>query len=298
MCRLALMNRAAIDLLGADVASFFAGLESTQGGDGNGIAALWSKTGEVKIRKGLTFTTAQAAAKVAAYATSGADWVLFHTRRATSGGKTTRHCQPFQSGQLVLAHNGHAYVWHKLGASLGISDSECITRVWSRLDIPLAALEDVEGVFLGFHYGYPFVIKGGFYDALTVSVQEKTGAILFASELDESLRLRFDHTIEAGRFLWSGGALDIWKIEPGPITLKKAPSYPGAPTPFASAWMTGQSGARQYTFPRRPSVPRTSTHPQERYQRIDWRKGDGPQDAAAFDPKDPKNAPSSSTESK
>jgi hypothetical protein len=152
--------------------------------------------------------------KAISYVNDGADWILFHTRFATSGGFTSRSCHPFRSGQLVMAHNGHSFTWDKLGASIGISDSECITHAWSRLHLPIEALGEVEGVFIGFQGRNPFVVKGTSYNDLTVSVHEKTGAILFVSDLNWLYRCLFDHTVEVGRFLWSGGPLDISKVEP------------------------------------------------------------------------------------
>jgi hypothetical protein len=220
MCRLALMNRAAAQRLGPNLAALFTDLELSMGGHGNGVAALWSETAEVSVRKGLTLTATQAAARVLMYADCGADWMLFHTRLATSGGRASRYCHPFKSGRLVLAHNGHSFVWDELGSSLGISDSECITKCWSRLRLPLSTLEEVDGVFLGFRSGAPFVVKGYDYDDLTVSVKmaespyEKTGAILFASELPETLRCLFDQTVEVGHLLWFGGELDIREVQP------------------------------------------------------------------------------------
>src|SRR6266487_6655714 len=213
MCRLALMNREAIALLGTDLANLFHFLETSMGGHGNGIAALWSQTKEVKMSKGLTFSTAQAAAKAHTYVREGADWLLFHTSLATSGGKTSANCHPCKSGQLVLAHNGHSWTWDQLGTSLGISDSECITQAWARLRIPVSALKEADGVFVGFRAGSPFVVKGRAFDDLTVSAHEGTGAVLFASELEGPARRHFNQTVEIGRFLWSGGPLNILKIE-------------------------------------------------------------------------------------
>lgn len=287
MCRLALMNRAAIFLLDTELAALFARLERSMGGDGNGLAALWSETGAVKIHKGLTITTAQAAAKAAAYADGGADWVLFHTRLATSGERTSRSCHPFKSGQLVMAHNGHSHVWHMLGASIGISDSECITRMWSRLRLPLASLEDVEGVFLGFHSGSPFVVKGRFYDDLTVSLHEETGAVLFASELDWPFCRLFDHTVEAGRLHWSGEPLNIWKIEPRLRPIPKYTQYLTVPISTTGALTSGESQpAVESTDDKKPSSSITLADLQAWYQRIEHETNRTSDDTADSEPED------------
>lgn len=214
MCRLALMNSAAARLLGPELAMLYTSLEYSMGGHGNGVATLWKNTGTVSIHKGCRFTTAQAAARVFTDIDQGAQWALFHTRLATAGDRTSKHCHPFRAGSLVLAHNGHSRTWAQLGASIGLTDSECLARTWSRLRLPISMLAEINGVFMGFHEGHPFVVKGDEYDHLSIALHRASGAMLFASELDERVSAYFDQTIEAGSFNWYGGALDMHMIKP------------------------------------------------------------------------------------
>ncbi len=214
MCRLALLNREAVIFLGSALEYVFGHLENTLGGDGNGVAGLWAERGTTKIRKGVKFTTVQASACVREYARQGADWVLFHTRRATSSTVENRHCHPFRSGRLVLAHNGHDTHFAKLGRAIGISDSECIARTWSRLRFPRAQLATRSGVFIGFARNYPFVVKGQGYSDLIVAWEESSGALLFASELPFWIADgAFDRVIPLGTMQWFCDELDQESLE-------------------------------------------------------------------------------------
>ena len=205
MCRLALMNANILKILDQqELADVFAHLEHTQGGHGNGCAALWQETARVTIRKGVTLTAAQAAHHLVTFNQANANWLLYHTRLASSGRMTSRNCHPFQAGKLTLAHNGHDRTWASLGNRLGITDSECMTRMWGRLPLPLDALQESDGVFLGFRGAFPFVVKTRAYADLVLAVNRATGALLFVSELPQVYYDRFDDVIEVGRFTWLG----------------------------------------------------------------------------------------------
>lgn len=202
------MNAAATRLFAPDeLSAFFQDLEDLQGGDGNGTAALWPEDGKVKVSKGITLTAAAAAKKVKSFAEQEAEWLLYHTRFATGGPKSSRNCHPFQHGKLTLAHNGHDFEIGHLGHSIGVTDSECLALLWARLSIPLEDLILVSGVFIGFFDGMPFVVKGESYSDLVVAVAEDCGAVLFASELPRVYRDHFDRVIEIGSpFVWDGQA--------------------------------------------------------------------------------------------
>lgn len=205
MCRLALMNANILQVLSQqELADVFSTLEQAQGGHGNGCAALWQETAHVKIRKGLSLSANKAAQHLSSFAQAGADWMLYHTRWASSGRKTSQNCHPFQSGNVTLAHNGHDWTWARLGRQLGITDSECITRIWGRLALPLDTLMEASGVFLGFQGAFPFVVKTQSYTDLVLAVHHKTGALLFISQLPPAYVDRFDEVIDLGRFTWLG----------------------------------------------------------------------------------------------
>ncbi len=211
MCRLALMNANVLQLLGQqELADLFASLERAQGGHGNGCAALWQEATRVAVRKGITLTAAKAAHHLVTFGQADANWLLYHTRMASSGYKTTQNCHPFQAGKLTLAHNGHDDLWSNLGSRLGITDSECITRMWGRLSLPLEALLESDGVFLGFRGAFPFVVKASTYTDLVLAVNRAVGAVLFVSQLPRIYHAHFDEVIDVGRFTWLGASpLDL-----------------------------------------------------------------------------------------
>ncbi|HEY7419236.1 MAG TPA: hypothetical protein VH593_28900 [Ktedonobacteraceae bacterium] len=205
MCRLTLMNRAAVTLLAPYLEELFMYLETTLGGHGNGVAGLWMDRRTTSTRKGVGFTAIQAAACAESYARRGADWILFHTRRATSSPIFDQHCHPFQARRLILAHNGHDEQFAKLGKAIGISDSECITRAWANMRFPLPALATRSGVFIGFAQDYPFVVKGQKSGDLLAGWNEETGSVLFASELPSRLLEGiFDQIVAISTIQWFG----------------------------------------------------------------------------------------------
>lgn len=214
MCRLALLNAASIrlcetvfrDAEGA-LAAFFWDLERTWGGEGTGVAALWmGRHQRVRVRKGMSLTVEAAAAQLMAWEQQGADWFLFHTRRASTGRIATEHCHPFRAGAFVLAHNGHDGVFARLGKTAKLrpmTDSEAIARTWAALRLSPAALCELNGAFVGFHAGHPFVAKDTWSDLLRA--QGAKGAILFASQLPEWLELQFDEVQRLREYCWMGG---------------------------------------------------------------------------------------------
>ncbi len=225
MCRVLLLNREAILFLGRDLDLLLCHLEKRLGGDGNGIGLLWQETERVNVRKGLHFHARQAAGELRFAARQGADWGLFHTRRATSGGVCPHACHPFQHGRMVLAHNGHDDLFALLGAvpKKKRSDSAALAKYWAKQHLPIALLAGRRGVFLGFHDNRPFVVKGQAARDLVLAWHEESGALVFVSELPEELRQRFDLCIDVGRITWQGDLLDFSTIERRPAPdLKKA----------------------------------------------------------------------------
>jgi hypothetical protein len=216
MCRVALMNRQAVFFLGRELDTFFVHLEQALGGDGNGIGLLYD-SGQVKVRKGISFQATHAAGEMRFAAHCGASWVLFHTRVATTARVTAHSCHPFQRGHLVLAHNGHDEPFARLGALVGKSDSAYIAQTWATRRLPLEALQYRCGVFLGFYQGHPFVVKGQPSRDLVLAYHSETGALLFASQLPDPLRASFETCIDIGRFIWQGEALDLASIERRPF---------------------------------------------------------------------------------
>ncbi len=218
MCRLTLLNAASIrlcetvfsDAEGA-LAAFFWDLERAFGGEGTGVAALWmGRRQRVRVRKGVSLTVEAAASQLVAWEQQGADWFLFHTRRASTGRVATEHCHPFRVGAFVLAHNGHDALWARLGKTAKLrpmTDSEAIVRTWAALRLSPAALRELNGAFVGFHAGHPFVAKDAWSDL--IGAEGAGGAILFASQLPEWLEQEFDEHVRLGEYCWMGGPLAL-----------------------------------------------------------------------------------------
>ena len=249
MCRLMLLNRQAVEYLESWGAldAMLTQLERSFGGHGNGVAALWSETGRVKVQKGVKLSTEEATRVLSRASARGADWLLFHTRRASSSAIGDQHCHPFQAGQITLAHNGHDPDFARLGRSIGITDTECIAKTWGRLHIPLAALDECIGVFIGFQGGAPFVVKGSRYSDLVAAWHKSSGAVVFASELPSwMVDGVFDQVLEVKRLAWFGRALD-------PVTLD-AVSY----QPFVRGRVPRSSYSIWREYPARSSPDHTS----------------------------------------
>ncbi len=241
MCRLLLMNAQAASSLGEqNLHDLLAYLQQKLGGDGNGVAALWEGSGAVQVRKGLRLTPPRAAHLLETFAMQGAQWLLFHTRKATWADVATRHCHPFRYQRLVLAHNGHDHTFAALAQDLGLSDSACIALTWARVHLPLTALLDRSGVFIGFQHGHPFVMKGQCYTQLVLASEAQTGALLFASELPLWLSQGgwFDRIVQLGRLAWTGeSALDL-------EALTRRPSW-AFPGPWNRSWTPLYSGGER-----------------------------------------------------
>jgi hypothetical protein len=205
MCHLALMNTGALQVLGQPgLADLLTALERGQKGHGTGVAALWQETARVSICKGIALTAVQAAGHLVTFGQADADWLLYSTDR-TNGGRTgAPRCQPFQAGQLTLAHHGQDGTWARLASHLGLTASEFITQMWGRVPLPLEALMEVHGVFLGFRGAFPFVVKTSPLLDLVLAVNRAADALLFVSHLPQDCRERFDEIIDLGRFLWLG----------------------------------------------------------------------------------------------
>lgn len=99
MCRIAYVPHPALLEVG-DFTDLFSYLEKSVGGHGNGLATVID--GSIKVFKGVRLDV-KVLANIAAHAEGP---VLFHTRRATTGGICNALCQPFVGNGTALVHNG------------------------------------------------------------------------------------------------------------------------------------------------------------------------------------------------
>jgi hypothetical protein len=193
------MNMPAFQRIDRDLESILRFLMDAFGGDGNGVAALWPD-GKTRIAKSVCDDEVRSARLLRRYRKAGAHWYVFHTRRASVGPVLSSNCHPFQLKRrtFVLAHNGHDQQFAQWGRSLGITDSECIARTWSTLQLPLQLLADVRGVFIGFHDGKPFVVKGAMYTDL-VALWDKEAILLASAFPRYPYKYDFAYTTKVGR---------------------------------------------------------------------------------------------------
>lgn len=188
MCRMLLANREGIEELKNALAliagcstleKYLRDLELRDGGQGNGYALL--KDGcVVRFEKGVNLGV-EAIAKV--IETADYDWVLFHTREASTGSVSDANCHPFRAfgkAELVAGVNGNEKEVAALAkAAGGITDSEFIIRLVAEMGLPLReTLLIYESNFFGFYNGKPFIKKGN-RDMLA---WKKGKAVVFASD--------------------------------------------------------------------------------------------------------------------
>jgi glutamine phosphoribosylpyrophosphate amidotransferase len=183
-----LANREGIEALIKDLAAipgcstlekYLQDLELRDGGQGNGYALL--KDGRVTcMEKGVDLRVGEVAAVMEA---ADYDWVLFHTREASTGSVSDANCHPFRASgkaELVAGVNGNEKDLAALAkAAGGITDSEFIIRLVAEMGLPLReTLSIYESNFFGFYNGMPFVKKGN-RDMLA---WKKGNGLVFASD--------------------------------------------------------------------------------------------------------------------
>ena len=188
MCRVCLLNRASLDwlLLEADddyVTPWLEQLVVSNGGDGNGASVMF-KYGRKETVKGLTLQPAQITEWFLDAYLAGAQYFLFHTRRASVGAVSTENCHPFKVGHAVLAHNGHDEDMIEAAKVLGytqegMTDSHAGAFLVAKKG-PLA-LKPYSGTFVGFHRREPFVTLGKGHWPLH-KIEVKHGGVIYASE--------------------------------------------------------------------------------------------------------------------
>jgi hypothetical protein len=188
MCRMLLANREGIEEMKGTLAAipgcstlekYLRDLELRDGGQGNGYALL--KDGRVvHFEKGVNLGV-ETIARV--METADYDWILFHTREASTGSVSDANCHPFRASgkaELVAGVNGNEKEVAALAkAAGGITDSEFIIRLVAEMGLPLReTLSIYESNFFGFYDGKPFIKKGN-RDMLT---WKKGNGIVFASD--------------------------------------------------------------------------------------------------------------------
>ncbi len=131
MCRIAYLNPRAARLLdeAGELESFFAYLERSNGGHGNGVALVY-RGGRVRVEKGVKLETDDIAGIVAREAKGdGLKHVLFHTRLASAGGIRDELTHPItdSQGRVVLVQNGHEAWYMAVAKYLGLDVGDSVS---------------------------------------------------------------------------------------------------------------------------------------------------------------------------
>lgn len=170
MCRMLLANREGIEKLKEALAAipgcptlekYLGDLELRDGGQGNGYALL--KDGRVtRLEKGVNLGVEEVAGVMEK---GDYDWILFHTREASTGSVSDANCHPFRAvgkADLIAGVNGNEKEVAALAkVAGGITDSEFILKLVAEMGLPLReTLSIFESNFFGFYNGKPFVKKG------------------------------------------------------------------------------------------------------------------------------------------
>lgn len=205
MCRLCLFNRDFAENSGVNLLNHFWDLETALGGDGNGVACLLSD-GTTLLEKGLEFNPGDAYETVQKWMEhTDAEWFMFHTRLATSGGKSDYMCHPFQEGNITMAHNGvcQGYAGFKMGKK-EVSDTRFLLHMAATYtDNPLKLMYDASGVFIGWMDGLPFVVKATNYSDLKVLLSEKDMGLCFTSAFWGGVPEQYQ-MYDANTAIWNG----------------------------------------------------------------------------------------------
>jgi len=209
MCRLALFNKIfALENL-ETIASLFWDLETELGGDGNGVATVLAD-GTFLIEKGVHFNPYDAYKQIGKWLECvDSEWFVFHTRMATSGGKTDVMCHPHVEANVLLAHNGIAgnFAGYKL---LGkeVSDSRFLLHVALNYTSDfLHTLQGSSGVFVGFVDTVPYVVKASAHSDLRL-LKSEAGGLCFVSKWPYDIPAKYGlYNVTAGN--WLGTDPDI-----------------------------------------------------------------------------------------
>lgn len=95
-----------------DLADLFDYLDSSQGGDGMGVATIYN--GQIRVVRGLS----KGIDDLALTARESEGPALFHTRRATTGPVCDYLCQPFVVDNTAIVHNGLWRDWDDVATEL------------------------------------------------------------------------------------------------------------------------------------------------------------------------------------
>ena len=161
MCRVIMVSRA--DFRAYDkqygILKLMDHLEKECGGHGNGYALI--KGGKIiETRKGQKLTNEEIYGRISVLKW---DYLVYHTRINSMGGRGDANCHPFVQDNDCLAMNGTEHSLRTMSDAFGRTDTECIFKnmVGLGLEQTTRALVEFGSVFVGCAGGKPFVVKAG-----------------------------------------------------------------------------------------------------------------------------------------
>lgn len=134
-------------------------LEKECGGHGNGYALI--KEGKIiETRKGQALTNEEIYNRIVGLKW---DYLVYHTRINSMGGRGDANCHPFVQDNDCLAMNGTEHSLRTMSDAFGRTDTECIFKNMAGLGLEQTtrALVEFGSVFVGCAGGRPFVVKAG-----------------------------------------------------------------------------------------------------------------------------------------
>lgn len=161
MCRVIMVSRA--DFRAYDkqygILKLMDHLEKECGGHGNGYALI--RGGKIiETRKGQKLTNEEIYGRISVLKW---DYLVYHTRINSMGGRGDANCHPFVQDNDCLAMNGTEHSLRTMSDAFNRTDTECIFKnmVGLGLEQTTRALVEFGSVFVGCAGGKPFVVKAG-----------------------------------------------------------------------------------------------------------------------------------------
>lgn len=185
MCRLVLMNKQGEEIINKryGLYKYLKYLEKSYGGHGNGYIAVKNKK-IVSYSKGVKLDVKDIARQLR---NIEYDWAIFHTRFASVGNKSDRNCHPFIKGINIMAMNGTEGSVSFLSDAKDITDTEAILDIMNKYNLSIAALTNLNSIFVGFQKGEPYMVANNTRNIMLLYNKENNG-IIFASEFPRTLR--------------------------------------------------------------------------------------------------------------
>lgn len=181
MCRLFMANKKGIEKIKNTLEDFLNQLEKSNGGHGNGLALIKDQQ-IVLLKKGESYSNEDIIKDIE---DNDCDWVIYHTRIASAGGKSAKNCHPYinEKQDMLLAMNGTVSEFSNLAKRRDVTDTQVIAECFFNGIITEEDMLELSSTprFLGFNEGKVFAVNNGSYSKLVAHTDED-GAILIASE--------------------------------------------------------------------------------------------------------------------